>query len=129
MNNDIEWKIIEVCVTSISEFIMQSFDHDFLYKVWHEDASINPALNFTLKTLYLNESGKLKIQDVQTPLNIIKNDNNIWKIQEHIKKVIPNTTLIVGVLTPSKNIKWFISKLRDFGAGEVIERKDNMITL
>lgn len=117
-------------IGSICTHAEEAIGSELFYKLTIDKVSVNPNLTFSSNILYLNAEGKLKMYPNYT-IHLAKLSNDEWAdifINDFISKR-PDCKTMIGVLTTSKNLNWYIEFITNIFGNQAIERDGQRIIL
>ena len=103
---------------------------DLFIKITLNKVKVNPLLTFPSKVLYLNSNGKLKMFPNYTfQLAQLRNDDWADKFIEGFIAIKSDCKEMVGVITSSQNLNWYIEFVTSVYGSHAIERSGQQILL
>lgn len=103
---------------------------DLFIKITLNKATVNPLLTFPSKVLYLNSNGKLKMFPNYTfQLAQLRNDDWADQFIEGFIAIKSDCKEMVGVITSSNNLNWYIEFVTSIYGSQAIERNEQQILL
>ena len=83
---------------------------DIFLKITVNKATVNPVLTFSSNVMYINQDNKLKMQNgYNFQLAQLRNDEWLDNFINNFQAQNPDCKTVLGVLTSSKNIQWYIN--------------------
>lgn len=103
---------------------------DLFIKITLNKATVNPLLTFPSKVLYLNSNGKLKMFPNYTfQLAQLRNDDWSDQFIDGFIAIKSDCKEMVGVITSSNNLNWYIEFVTSIYGSQAIERNEQQILL
>lgn len=103
---------------------------DLFIKITLNKATVNPSLTFPSTVLYLNSTGKFKIyQNYSFQLAQLRNDDWADLFIDGFIAIKSDCQEMVGVITSSKNLSWYIEFVTSIYGSQAIERNGQRIIL
>ena len=117
-------------IGSICSHAEEVIGTDLFIKITLNKATVNPSLTFPSTVLYLNSSGKLKTFPNYTfQLAQLRNDDWADKFIEGFIAIKSDCKEMVGVITSSQNLNWYIEFVTSVYGSHAIERSGQQILL
>ena len=117
-------------IGSICSHAEEVIGTDLFIKITLNKATVNPSLTFPSTVLYLNSSGKLKMVPNYTfQLAQLRNDDWADKFIEGFIAIKSDCKEMVGVITSSQNLNWYIEFVTSVYGSHAIERSGQQILL
>lgn len=125
-NQQLFFNRIETICTHAEEAI----GTNLFLKLTIDKVSVNPTLTFSSNILYLNAEGKLKMfPDYIFHLTQLSNDEWTDMFINNFISIRPYYKTMVGVLTASKNLNWYIEFVTNIFGKKAIEKDGQQIIL
>lgn len=103
---------------------------DLFIKITLNKATVNPSIIFQSTVIYLNTSGKLKMSpNYSFQLAQLRNDDWADRFIDGFNALKSDCKEIVGVVTSSKNLNWYIEFVTSIYGSQAIERNGQQILL
>lgn len=103
---------------------------DLFIKITLNKGTVNPSLTFPSTIIYLNTSGKLKMYPNYTfQLAQLRNDDWADRFIDGFNALKSDCKEMVGVVTSSKNLNWYIEFVTSIYGSQAIERNGQQIIL
>lgn len=103
---------------------------DLFIKITLNKVKVNPLLTFSSKVLYLNSNGKLKMFPNYTfQLAQLRNDDWADQFIDGFIAITSDCKEMVGVITSSNNLNWYIEFVTSIYGSQAIERNGQQILL
>lgn len=116
------------CIGSICSHAEEVIGTDLFIKITLNKATVNPLLTFPSTVLYLNSNRKLKMFPNYTfQLALLKNDNWADQFIDGFNAIKSDCQEMVGVITSSKNLNWYIDFVTSVYGSQAIERSGQQI--
>lgn len=117
-------------IGSICSHAEEVIGTDLFIKITLNKATVNPSLTFPSTVLYLNSSGKLKMfPNYKFQLAQLRNDDWADKFIEEFIAIKSDCKEMVGVITSSQNLNWYIEFVTSVYGSHAIERSGQQILL
>lgn len=117
-------------IGSICLHAEEAIGSDLFYKLTINKCSVNTTLTFSSNILYLNGDGKLKMYPNYI-FHLAQLSNDEWAdmfINDFIS-IRSDCKTMIGVLTSSKNLNWYIEFVSNLLGAQVIEKDGQRIIL
>ena len=117
-------------IGSICSHAEEVIGTDLFIKITLNKATVNPLLTFPSKVLYLNSNGKLKMFPNYT-FQLVQLRNDDWADQfiDGFIAIKPDCKEMVGVITSSNNLNWYIEFVTSIYGSQAIQRNGQQILL
>lgn len=117
-------------IGSICSHAEEVIGTDLFINITLNKVTVNPLLTFPSKVLYLNSKGKLRIFPNYTfQLAQLRNDDWADQFIDGFNSIKPDCKEMVGVVTSSKNLNWYIEFVTSVYGCQAIERSGQQIIL
>lgn len=117
-------------IGSICTHAEEVIGSDLFIKITLNKATVNPLLTFHSKVLYLNSNGKLKMFPNYTfQLAQLRNDDWADQFIDGFISIKSDCKEMVGVITSSNNLNWYIEFVTSIYGSKAIERNGQQILL
>lgn len=117
-------------IGSICTHAEEVIGSDLFIKITLNKATVNPLLTFPSKVLYLNSNGKLKMFPNYTfQLAQLRNDDWADQFIDGFISIKSDCKEMVGVITSSNNLNWYIEFVTSIYGSQAIERNRQQILL
>ena len=117
-------------IGSICSHAEEVIGTDLFINITLNKVTVNPLLTFSSKVLYLNSKGKLRIFPNYTFLLAqLRNDDWADQFIDGFNSIKPDCKEMVGVVTSSKNLNWYIEFVTSVYGCQAIERSGQQIIL
>lgn len=117
-------------IGSICTHAEEMIGTDLFIKITLNKATVNPMLTFPSKVLYLNSNGKLKMFPNYTfQLAQLRNDDWADQFIDGFIAIKSDCKEMVGVITSSNNMNWYIEFVTSVYGSQAIERNGQQILL
>lgn len=117
-------------IGSICTHAEETIGSDLFSKLTISKVSVNPTLTFKSNVLYLNREGKLKMFPNYTfHLATLTNEEWADTFIDGFISIQPDCNTIIGVLTTSKNLNWYIEFVTQILGTQAIEKDGQRIIL
>lgn len=117
-------------IGSICSHVEEVIGTDLFIKITFNKATVNPLLTFPSKVLYLNSNGKLKMFPNYTfQLAQLRNDDWADQFIDGFIAIKPDCKEMVGVITSSNSLNWYIEFVTSIYGSQAIERHGQQILL
>lgn len=117
-------------IGSICTHAEEEIGSDLFIKITLNKATVNPLLTFPSKVLYLNSNGKLKMFPNYTfQLAQLRNDDWADQFIDGFISIKSDCKEMVGVITSSNNLNWYIEFVTSIYGSQAIERNGQQILL
>lgn len=101
---------------------------DLFIKITLNKTTVNPSLTFPSTVLYLNSNGKLKISpNYMFQLAQLRNDDWADQFIDGFNAIKSDCQEMVGVITSSKTLNWYIDFVTSVYGTQAIERSGQQI--
>lgn len=117
-------------VGSICTHAEESIGTDLFLKLTLHKVIINPTLTFQSTIMYINQNGKLKMcRDYTFPLSTLRKDEWCDIFIDQFGEVHPECKTLLGVLTNSQNLIWYIQFVTAQFGTNAIDKNEQRILL
>ena len=117
-------------IGSICTHAEEVIGSDLFIKITLNKATVNPLLTFPSQVLYLNSNGKLKMFPNYTfQLAQLRNDDWADQFIDGFISIKSDCKEMVGVITSSNNLNWYIEFVTSIYGSQAIERNGQQILL
>ncbi len=117
-------------IGSICSHVEEVIGTDLFIKITLNKATVNPLLTFPSKVLYLNSNGRLKMFPNYTfQLAQLRNDDWADQFIDGFIAIKPDCKEMVGVITSSNSLNWYIEFVTSIYGSQAIERHGQQILL
>lgn len=118
-------------VGSICTRAEEAIGSDLFIKITVNKATVNPVLTFSSNVMFINQENKLKMRNgYNFQLTQLRNDEWVDNFINNFQAQNPECKTVLGVLTSSKNIPWYINYVTTELAGICsIDRQGQGISL
>lgn len=117
-------------IGSICSHVEEMIGTDLFLKITLNKVTVNPLLTFPSKVLYLNSNGKLKMFPNYTfQLAQLRNDDWADQFIDGFIAIKSDCKEMVGVITSSNNLNWYIEFVTSIYGSQAIERNGQQILL
>lgn len=97
-------------VGSICTHAEETLGSDLFTKITVSKETVNPALTFSSNVMFINQENKLKMRNgYNFQLAQLRNEEWLDNFINNFQAQNPECKTILGVLTSSKNIPWYIN--------------------
>lgn len=97
-------------VGSINIHVEEVLGTDLFLKISEKKATVNPVLTFISNVMYINKDNKLKLyRDYPFQIALLLKDEWLDVFFENFQSQVPGCKTILGVLTSTYDIPWYIS--------------------
>lgn len=117
-------------IGSLCTHAEEAIGSDLFYKLTINKCSVNPTLTFSSNILYLNGDGKLKMYpNYIFHLSQLSNDEWADMFINDFMSIRSDCKTMIGVLTSSKNLNWYVEFISNLLGAQVIEKDGQRIIL
>lgn len=117
-------------IGSICTHAEEMIGTDLFIKITLNKTTVNPALTFPSTVIYLNTSGKLKMYPNYTfQFAQLRNDDWTDQFIDEFIAIKSDCKEMVGVITSSNNLNWYIEFVTSIYGSQAIERNGQQILL
>lgn len=117
-------------VGSICTHAEEMIGTDLFIKITLNKTTVNPSLTFPSTVIYLNTSGKLKMYPNYTfQFAQLRNDDWTDQFIDEFIAIKSDCKEMVGVITSSNNLNWYIEFVTSIYGSQAIERNGQQILL
>ena len=117
-------------IGSICTHAEEMIGTDLFIKITLNKTTVNPSLTFPSTVIYLNTSGKLKMYPNYTfQFAQLRNDDWTDQFIDEFIAIKSDCKEMVGVITSSNNLNWYIEFVTSIYGGQAIERNGQQILL
>lgn len=117
-------------IGSICTHAEEMIGTDLFIKITLNKTTVNPSLTFPSTVLYLNSSGKLKMYPNYTfQFAQLRNDDWTDQFIDEFIAIKSDCKEMVGVITSSNNLNWYIEFVTSIYGSQAIERNGQQILL
>lgn len=117
-------------IGSICNHAEEVIGTDLFIKITLNKVTVNPSLTFPSTVIYLNTSGKLKMSPSYTfQLAQLRNDDWADQFIDGFNTIKSDCKEMIGVVTSSKNLNWYIEFVTSIYGSQAIERNGQQIIL
>jgi len=117
-------------IGSICTHAEETIGSDLFSKLTISRVSVNPTLTFQSNVLFLNKEGKLKMFPNYTfHLATLRNEEWADTFIDSFLLIRPDCKTMIGVLTASKNLNWYIEFVTQVLGAQAIEKDGQRIIL
>lgn len=117
-------------IGSICTHAEEALGSDLFIKITVNKATVNPVLTFTSMVMFFNQNGKLKLRRNYTfQVAQLRNDEWADNFINTFHSQHPDCKAILGVLTSTKDINWYIDFVTTNFGGNAIDRNGQQIML
>jgi hypothetical protein len=117
-------------IGSICTHAEEMIGTDLFIKITLNKTTVNPSLTFPSTVIYLNTSGKLKMYPNYTfQFAQLRNDDWTDQFIDEFIAIKSDCKEMVGVITSSNNLNWYIEFVTSIYGSQAIERNGQQILL
>ena len=117
-------------IGSICTHAEEMIGTDLFIKITLNKTTVNPSLTFPSTVIYLNTSGKLKMFPNYTfQFAQLRNDDWTDQFIDEFIAIKSDCKEMVGVITSSNNLNWYIEFVTSIYGSQAIERNGQQILL
>lgn len=117
-------------IGSICTHAEEMIGTDLFIKITLNKTTVNPSLTFPSTVIYLNTSGKLKMFPNYTfQFAQLRNDDWTDQFIDEFIAIKSDCKEMVGVITSSNNLNWYIEFVTYIYGSQAIERNGQQILL
>lgn len=117
-------------IGSICNHAEEVIGTDLFIKITLNKVTVNPSLTFPSTVIYINTNGKLKMSlNYSFQLAQLRNDDWADQFIDGFNALKSDCKEMVGVVTSSKNLNWYIEFVTSTYGCQAIERKGQQILL
>lgn len=117
-------------IGSICTHAEEMIGTDLFIKITLNKTTVNPSLTFPSTVIYLNTSGKLKMYPNYTfQFAQLRNDDWTYQFIDEFIAIKSDCKEMVGVITSSNNLNWYIEFVTSIYGSQAIERNGQQILL
>lgn len=117
-------------IGSICNHAEEVIGTDLFIKITLNKVTVNPSLTFQSTVIYLNTSGKLKMSpNYSFQLAQLRTDDWADRFIDGFNAHKSDCKEMIGVITSSKNLNWYIEFVTSVYGSQAIERNGQQIIL
>lgn len=101
-------------VGSINIHVEEVLGTDLFLKISEKKVTVNPVLTFVSNVMYINKNNKLKFhRDYHFQIALLLKDEWLDIFFDDFQSQVPECKTILGVLTSTYDIPWYISFVKN----------------